>query len=63
MEIALAILTLLTIVLPVLVKAHYGKKLEGEKARRILIDRDVARLRDDLSKLRARHPPPDVPQG
>ena len=61
MEIAIAILSLLSILLPLLVKAHYAKKLDGEKARQVLRDRDLERLRDDLRKLRPSETPPPVP--
>lgn len=63
MEIALAILSLLAVVLPLVVKVYYGRKLDGEKARNVLIDRDVTQLRADLARLRASQTAPSLPQG
>ncbi len=61
MEIVLAGLSLLAVLVPVLMKAYYSRKIDGEKTRRVLLDRDISQLRADLDKLRARQTPPPVP--
>lgn len=61
MEIALAVLSMLAIIVPLIVKSYYAKKLDGEKARRVLLDRDLQSLRADLAKLHPGPPPPPVP--
>jgi hypothetical protein len=60
-ELITALLSALVVIVPLLMKRHYDKKVEGEKTRRQLLERDITALRADLKRLFPGQTPPHVP--